>query len=167
MSDAKLKIQNIVARWPGSAHDSTIFENSRIKALMETSFPDCFIVGDSGYPVENYLMTPLSNPITAAEILYNESLIRTRNVVERSYGVWKRRFPCISMGLRVKIDTALNIIVATAILHNIAVDRNVAEIDDVVTEDQEWNDENYVGNNRDGVRRYLIDTYFENINQHR
>ena len=42
---------------------------------------------------------------------------------ERTIGVWKRRFPCLSFGLRTKLQTAVNIIVATAILHNIAIQR--------------------------------------------
>nr|CAH7756712.1 unnamed protein product [Callosobruchus chinensis] len=38
-------------------------------------------------------MTPLLNPQEQAEQLYNESLIRIRNTVERCFVVWKRRFP--------------------------------------------------------------------------
>eukprot|EP00102_Acyrthosiphon_pisum_P023339 XP_016660549.1 PREDICTED: uncharacterized protein LOC107883951 isoform X2 [Acyrthosiphon pisum] len=52
-------------------------------------------------------------------MLYNESQIRTRNVVERSFGVWKRRFPVLSLGLRLQLKTVQAIIVATAVLHNI------------------------------------------------
>lgn len=33
--DAGLKMQDIVCRWPGSSHDSTIFKNSRIRAKFE------------------------------------------------------------------------------------------------------------------------------------
>ncbi|CAI6377806.1 unnamed protein product [Macrosiphum euphorbiae] len=33
--DANLKIQDIVARWPGSSHDSTIFNNSEIRRKLE------------------------------------------------------------------------------------------------------------------------------------
>lgn len=33
--DTNMKIQNIVCRWPGSSHDSTIFSNSRIRAKFE------------------------------------------------------------------------------------------------------------------------------------
>lgn len=35
--DAKLKIRDIVARWPGSSHDLTIFNNSRIRARFENN----------------------------------------------------------------------------------------------------------------------------------
>lgn len=36
--------------------------------------------------------------------LFQESQIRTRNPIERSYGVWKRRLPCLAMGLQLKLD---------------------------------------------------------------
>lgn len=43
--------------------------------------------------------------------------------MERQYGVWKRRFPVLALGLRLKLETALTVIVAVGVLHNIAVDR--------------------------------------------
>ncbi|KAK4882724.1 hypothetical protein RN001_006043 [Aquatica leii] len=51
---------------------------------------------------------------TANENLY-ESIIRTRNVVERQYGVWK---------------TTLTVIIATAVLHNIALRQNEDMLDE-------------------------------------
>jgi hypothetical protein len=33
--DADLRIQNVVARWPGSAHDSIIYANSRIRGVLK------------------------------------------------------------------------------------------------------------------------------------
>ncbi|CAI6370893.1 unnamed protein product, partial [Macrosiphum euphorbiae] len=41
--------------------------------------------------------------------------------VERSYGVWKRRFPVLSLGIRLDLSKVEAIIVATAVLHNIAI----------------------------------------------
>ncbi|ERL90113.1 hypothetical protein D910_07467 [Dendroctonus ponderosae] len=71
--DVQLKIIDIVARWPGSCHDQTIFNNSRIKRRFSNGeFPNCVILGDSGYGNTNYLLTPLSDSFTAAEKLYNE-----------------------------------------------------------------------------------------------
>lgn len=125
VSDASLKIRNIVARWPGSCHDQTVFNNSRLKFNFENGqFGRFHLIGDSGYAVKPYLLTPLQNTNTEPERLYNEALIRTRNVVERQYGVWKRRFPVLSRGIQVDINTALVIIIATAVLHNIAIDMN-------------------------------------------
>lgn len=44
--NAQKKITNIVARWPGSTHDTTIFNNSRIRAQFEAGrFPQCILLG--------------------------------------------------------------------------------------------------------------------------
>lgn len=46
VTDAQLKFLDVVARWPGSAHDATIFANSAIRARFETGqFPGCVIIG--------------------------------------------------------------------------------------------------------------------------
>jgi len=120
--NANLEIIDIVARWQGSVHDATIFNNSRIRALFEAgTFGNALLLGDSGYPLRSYLMTSLQNPRTRAEQLYNESHIRTRNIIERLFGIWKRRFPILALGSRFqKVQNVLSVIVATAILHNIA-----------------------------------------------
>lgn len=46
---------------------------------------------------------------------------RTRRIVERTFGIWKRRFPCLSKGLITKLLTFTTIIVACAVLHNISL----------------------------------------------
>ncbi|KAJ8915261.1 hypothetical protein NQ315_014768 [Exocentrus adspersus] len=126
--NADLKIMDIVARWPGSTHDMTIFNNSMIRARFEArQFENSFLLGDSGYALKSYLLTPLLNPIRPEEIRYNEAHIRTRNSVERTFGVWKRRFPVLAYGLRCKLENALTTIVATAVLHNIARRQNERE----------------------------------------
>lgn len=166
VADSKLKIQNIVCRWPGSAHDQLIFNNSRLRVLMETVYQGYFLLGDSGYGVENFLLTPLNNPVTRGENLYNESQIRTRNVIERSYGVWKRRFPCLTKGLAVKLERTLIIIVATAVLHNVAIDMNDNEPEDELVNMNDNIDldvENDEGAHGEFIRRSLINNYFNNL----
>lgn len=56
-------------------------------------------------------MTPLSNPQTVVEERYNESQIRTRNSIEQSYGMWKRRFPILAIRINVDLETAKTVIV--------------------------------------------------------
>jgi len=162
-----LDIIDIVARWPGSTHDSTIFNNSRIKSLFEANrFNDGLLLGDSGYPNLSYLMTPLLNPTTAAEQmkLYNEAQIRTRSKIERCFGIWKRRFAVLSIGSRFEtVERILPIVIATAVLYNIAQQENeyvvnpeiynnvIAEMQNVNLDNRNINDE----------RQRIIEGYFE------
>jgi len=37
-------------------------------------------------------------------------------VVERLFGVWKRRFPVLAIGIRTQIQTTMATIVATAVM---------------------------------------------------
>ncbi|XP_018569031.1 putative nuclease HARBI1 [Anoplophora glabripennis] len=44
--DSRLKILNVVARWPGSTHDSPIFNNSRLKMDFENNqYQNCLLLG--------------------------------------------------------------------------------------------------------------------------
>lgn len=44
--DANLKLLDVVARWPGSTHDNTIFNNSRVRHKFEEQrFPNCVLLG--------------------------------------------------------------------------------------------------------------------------
>lgn len=88
------------------------------------NFNKSVLLGDSAYALRSYVITPIINPRTAAETLFNESHIRTRTVIERCFGIWKRRFPALSIGLRCNIHLVQDIIVATAIIHNIARNEN-------------------------------------------
>ncbi|XP_066593244.1 putative nuclease HARBI1 [Prorops nasuta] len=91
--NSRMEIIDLVARWFGSTHDSTMFDNSRIKARFENEeFGSGLLLGDSGYPTLPYLLTPLQNPQSSAEVLYNEALIRTRCLVERCFGVLQKVF---------------------------------------------------------------------------
>jgi hypothetical protein len=129
------------------------------------------LIGDSGYAIEPFLMTKLQETQTPAENLYNESILRTRNVVERQYGVWKRRFPILSLGMRVKLLTMMEIIVATAVLHNIAVEMNdyfpEEWLENIDYDDDNENVRNEVPNNilirGRNVRRLLIDEHFNRM----
>ncbi|KAL4715302.1 hypothetical protein ACJJTC_010872 [Scirpophaga incertulas] len=99
---AELIFQDIVARWPGSTHDSMIFSNSSVKFHCDNqAFGNGIILGDSGYEQTNYLLIPFQNPNTPAQML--------------------------SIGLRCRLPLAQDIIVACAILHNLARKKNEDE----------------------------------------
>lgn len=67
---------------------------------------DGILLGDNRYPCVKFLMTPLLQTHNRAEELYNELQIRTRNKIECTFDVWKRRFPILAIGMRVSIATA-------------------------------------------------------------
>lgn len=47
----------------------------------------------------------------------------TRNTVEKQHELLKRRFPALAVGLRINIQTAVDLIVACCILHNICIEK--------------------------------------------
>ena len=55
---ASLKILDIVSKWPGSTHDAFVWANCGLNRLLEEGQMSGFILGDSGYPLRPYLMTP-------------------------------------------------------------------------------------------------------------
>ncbi|XP_066583788.1 putative nuclease HARBI1 [Prorops nasuta] len=160
--NSRLQFMDIVVRWPGSAHDNTIFENSRLKFRFDNfEFENGIILGDRGYRNQRYVITTLANPQTPAEVLYNEAHIRTRCMVERCFGVWGRRFPVLTIGSPFKTpERTMNVIMATAILHNIIrrdklhakpgmeTYYNIPEVFSPTTEND---------------RQFLIDNYFSRI----
>ncbi|XP_045506108.1 putative nuclease HARBI1 [Colias croceus] len=100
-----LEFLNVVARWPGSTHDATIFNHSNLKDSCEQGLlGNRWLLGDSGYLCKPYLLTPLLNPNTPSEQRYNEAHIKTRNTIERCIGVWKRRFPILFLKMRLKLE---------------------------------------------------------------
>ena len=111
---------NLVARWRGSVHDSRIFLNSLLRQNFEDGRYNGILLGDNGYGCKRYLMTPFLVPQNDGEKRYNRALIKSRTTIERTFGVWKRIFPCLSLGLRTCVDTSMAIIVATAVLYNYA-----------------------------------------------
>ena len=70
-------------------HDSTIFDNSHLCVLLESSAPEGYLINDGGYPCRRYLLTPVANPTTNAERAYNAAHASARNCIERTNGIIK------------------------------------------------------------------------------
>ena len=112
----------MVARWPGSTHDSFVFNNCALKQSLERGQynfgrPYCHLIGDSGYALRPYLLTPVAHPADAHERQYNKALKGTRYLSETMEdGV------LLSERHRgqTHIHTRKNckVIMATAVLHN-------------------------------------------------
>ena len=154
-----------MARWPGSTYDARIFNNSNIKRQFEANvFRNHVLLGDRAYPCRHYILTPFLNPVNAAQMRYNKSHAKTRSVIERSFGLWKRRFPCLHLGLRTHIQNSLTITAATAVLNNIAIEKQEHyDIFEEVTNLDSDVDMTSLSENIDSTfsrRNWLVDHYF-------
>ncbi|XP_069704252.1 putative nuclease HARBI1 [Periplaneta americana] len=126
--DQNRKFIDFVTGWPGSTHDNRMFNSSRICAQFERGEHDGILLGDSGYACRPFVLTPLLNPQTESEEAYNVAHKRARNIVERTFGCWKKKFPCLSKKFSLtKLETVTTVIVATVVLHNIAADHGLLE----------------------------------------
>jgi hypothetical protein len=114
------------------------------------------LAGDSAYPISYNLIKPYSNNEAEqnhAKWIFNARLSGLRTVMsENVYGIWKRRFPCLSV-MRSHVTLAKKTIYATAILHYLSIlwndavpDRDpdiiVPEYPDVIEDDFEIVEDN-------------------------
>lgn len=69
------------------------------------------------------MITPYGNPIEQYQKKFNEKHSKTRNIVERCFGVLKNRFRCIigSRGLFYSPEKTTKIVNACCALHNICI----------------------------------------------
>ena len=121
--DANLLFRDDVARWPGSSHDSFILGTSGIYEKFEQRlFGDIWLLGDSGYSLKPSLLTPIANPRCAEKVRYNNLHRKTRNSIERAFGVLKSLWRSLDHtrgSLCSKPEKACKITVTCCVLLNI------------------------------------------------
>ena len=92
---------------------------------------------------------------------YNTAHRRTRCVIERCFGLLKRRFPCLHLGLRTALANTLVIIVTTAVLHNFALMRQEQNLDeDIEDEDVPFDIAAAADASGNAKRQLIISQYF-------
>jgi hypothetical protein len=97
-------------------------------SIIKQPFIHFIFPGDSGYPLEPWLMTPLSTTTSQSEVAYQSAHTKTRNVVERCFGVMKSRFRCLDKSggtLLYSAEKACRIFVAVSVLHNYCISRSI------------------------------------------
>ncbi|KAK7497537.1 hypothetical protein BaRGS_00011177, partial [Batillaria attramentaria] len=150
---------------PWISPDARILRESSVWRNFEMQPPllDGFILGDSAYPLLNWLLTPFLNSQTVAERRYNRAFTSARSTIERCFGVVKRRFHCLRTALRYSPVRACRIITACLVLQNLAVEFRTPEPPDSEDEEEDPGDNNCnlpptpAGRAR---RQQLVFTYF-------
>ncbi|XP_053957681.1 putative nuclease HARBI1 [Anastrepha ludens] len=124
--DHDMNIRFVDARFPGSTHDSFVWNNSSLKSYLEnmhqTGDHKSIYLGDSGFPLSPYLLTPFRQAESGTrESSFNEKHAKAINVVERAIGVLKCRFRCLLSDRKMRYDPAkvTSIINICSALHNV------------------------------------------------
>ncbi|KAI7965366.1 hypothetical protein MJO29_003464 [Puccinia striiformis f. sp. tritici] len=146
--DFDMKFTYLMVGWEGSAHDSKVLGS----ALAEDfSIPSgSFYLADAGYSLSKGTLVPYrgvryhlrenaqagSRPETKEE-LFNLRHSMMRNVVERTFGTWKKRFPILVHPLEYNLRTQRDLVLALAVLHNIIVDSNGYQVNFVIDPNEE------------------------------
>ncbi|XP_061400280.1 putative nuclease HARBI1 [Musca vetustissima] len=162
--DHKMRITFVDARHPGSNHDAFVWERSDPDKCMQREFDNgkrnFWILGDGGYKLKPFLMTPYRSPRDVAEKKFNKRHASAHNVIERCFGVLKNRFRCIigSRGLHYDAAKVVQIINACCALHNMCIHyRSEEPPGDVIDDDleDEVDDNNDLESRADAIRRKI------------
>ena len=115
------RFTSVCAKFPGSVHDSRIFKNSTVySALVKTRSFGHYLIGDSGYALQPWLITPFKSPKTENEKFFNKIYAKDRVIIERVFGQLKSRFPMLGNILRIKLSDVSTFIISGFVLHNVA-----------------------------------------------
>lgn len=134
-----MKIRSVDARYGGASHDSHIWSLSSEREILSRNWMNgdkCWILGDSGYPLEPWLITPYRSVAeNSHEATFNTKHSSKRNIIERTYGVLKGRFRCLLKARELhysprKVTKMINV---CSMLHNVCIHYNVELDEDLVS----------------------------------
>ncbi|KAI5642826.1 DDE superfamily endonuclease domain-containing protein [Phthorimaea operculella] len=95
--DAKSRITSVNPNFPGSTHDAAIWQSSNVHQYLKDQYVDHrpmeWLLGDKGYPLLPWLMTPLAEVGAGTpEERYNKMHSHARVVIEMTFGRLKTYF---------------------------------------------------------------------------
>ncbi|XP_056687225.1 uncharacterized protein [Spinacia oleracea] len=122
-----------VVGWPGSVHDNRVLKNAMDNPKKAFPHPPegKYYVVDAGYPNMKGFLAPFkgqryhipdyrrsTQPPTGYYEVYNYKHSSLRNVIERTFGVWKSRWRILSMMPNFPLETQNKTVAATMAMHN-------------------------------------------------
>jgi len=120
----------VLAGWEGSAHDTTVWRDAKNNKGFTTP-PGKYWLGDAGYSNTDTILVPYratryhlkeqrlssKKPENYKE-LFNLRHASLRNVIERIFGVIKKKYQILRTPSEYSIETQTRIIIACCIVHN-------------------------------------------------
>lgn len=138
--DSNLRFLDFYVGEPGSVHDTRVLHKSKLwdqargghifqspVVMADGVAFTPFILGDAGYPLLPWLMTPFltTQALSAAQRNYNHWHSSTRMVVERAFGMLKNRWRLLLGKAQIRDPVRMCKIVAACIaLHNFCLSQN-------------------------------------------
>lgn len=124
---------------PSKIHDSRVYKLSFISKKMPDICENTWhIIGDSAYPIRNWLLTPFRDygDLTNIQKNYNKRHASTRVKIENAFGMLKSRWRQLT---RTDFSTVLrtaDFIISCCVLHNLCILNN-DDWQDVVPSDND------------------------------
>ena len=118
--NAEEMFTSVDVTWPGSVHDSRIWKNSNVYRIMKDSNAHPILLGDAGYGLSPFLMTPFKVPNTPAQKAFNKVLTQERVIIERCFGQLKQWFPILQNKVHMGLKKIPTLIICCCVLHNIS-----------------------------------------------
>ena len=130
-----LKFVDFFGGWAGSVHDAHVFQNSSIAHKFKQGlYQGMILLADAAYAMETWCLTPFERktPQDLTEANYNFWHSSARMVVERAFGVLKKRFPILKKPWTANVEEVVAITTICVALHNLCCDS-----------DSEWDADHY------------------------
>lgn len=135
----------ICAGWEGSANDARVLENAELNGFPREE--NAIYLADGGYGLRKGFLTPYRTvcyhlreqslarlrPQTKEE-LFNLQHAQLRNVIERMFGVLRRRFRILNCRPEYSLDTQAQLVIVACALHNFIRHRANGEDDEFYKE---------------------------------
>lgn len=149
--DCNLKFLDVYCGWPGSVHDARVLRNSPLFKSASAAeseeiymFPiNTHLLGDSAYPLSNWLMVPFKDFGNLNEIQkrYNYKHSSTRICIERAFGALKRRFRRLKFVDLTDIKAIVHVVLSCCCLHQLCLYNSAEDILEFIQDSAEDNEE--------------------------
>uniref|UniRef100_A0A8C6WF12 Putative nuclease HARBI1 n=1 Tax=Neogobius melanostomus TaxID=47308 RepID=A0A8C6WF12_9GOBI len=133
-----MQIIDLVSKWPGSTHDARILRESALHREFEEGRITGLLLGDSGYPLKRWLMTPV--------------ILIVLGLFQFACFYCSFRFHCLHSEMRMHPERVCVVIAACVVLHNICVEKRMPLPRQVDVLDQPEEVENPVALNQEDIR---------------